>query len=211
MLLMPRSSLSTRQIDDFRERLVAAATRLFVRRGYDGVTLRAIAGELGCSPMTPYRYFRDKADIFAAVRTAAFEALAGSQQACCDEADEPLAVLAELGRAYLRFALEQPDAYRLMFELGQPNPEGFPALRAASERAISPLRTWMGHAVDAGVLAGDPDVLTHVFWSGVHGIASLHLAGKLSWGCDVDRLLEPVLQTLFRGNRPDAPGLGEPT
>jgi AcrR family transcriptional regulator len=202
---MPRASLSPEQIDDFRERLVTAASRLFARRGYDGVTLRAIAAELGCSPMTPYRYFRDKAEIFAAVRTAAFQGLAASQEACCDESQPPLAVLAALGRGYVRYALEQPDAYRLMFELGQTEPERFPELWAASQRSIAPLRTWIGRCVDAGQIAGDPDLLTHVFWSAVHGIASLHLAGKLAFGCSIEDLIGPVLQTLLRGNQPTSP------
>lgn len=199
---MPRAALSPEQIDDFRERLVAAATRLFARRGYDGVTLRAIASELGCSPMTPYRYFRDKAGIFAAVRTAAYASFADAQEAACSDPVGPVEVLAALGHAYVRFARDHADAYQLMFELGQPDPDGVPELRAAELRAISPLREWMGRAAGAGLVAGDPDVLTHVFWSGMHGIASLHLAGKLGFGLGIDDLLEPVLVTLLRGNRP---------
>jgi AcrR family transcriptional regulator len=198
---MTRAALSPEQIDDFRDCLVAAATRLFARRGYDGVTLRAIASELGCSPMTPYRYFRDKAAIFAAVRTAAYASFADAQEACCEEPAGPVQVLGDLGRAYVQFAVDHPDAYRLMFELGQPDPDGVPELRAAELRSITPLREWMGRAIDAGLVAGDPDVLTHLFWSGVHGIASLHLAGKLGFGCGIDDLLEPVLRTLFVGNR----------
>jgi len=199
---MPRAALSSEQIDDFRERLVSAATRLFAHRGYDGVTLRGIASELGCSPMTPYRYFQDKAAIFAAVRADAYARFADTQEACCTEQADPLEVLAALGRAYIEFALDDPDAYRLMFELGQPDPDGFPELRAAELRAISPLRDWMGRAAEAELLAGDPKVLTHVFWSGVHGIVSLHLAGKLVFGCGIDEILEPVLQSLLKGSRP---------
>ena len=199
---MPRAALSIEQLDDFRGRLVSAATRLFAQRGYDGFTLRAIASELGCSPMTPYRYFDDKAAIFAAVRTAAYVSFADAQEACCSESAGPLEGLAALGRAYIHFAVDNPDAYRLMFELGQPDPDGFPELRAAELRAISPLRKWMRRATEAEFIAGDPEVLTHLFWSGVHGIASLHLAGKLGFGCGIDDLLEPMLQTLFRGNRP---------
>lgn len=198
---MPRSALSPEQIDDFRQRLVSSATRLFAQRGYDGVTLRAIASELGCSPMTPYRYFRDKAAIFAAVRTAAYGSFADTQQACCDADLSPLEVLAALGRAYIRFAIDNSDAYRLMFELGQPDPDGFPELRAAELRSWTPLRDWMQRAVEAGLIEGDPDVLAHVFWSGVHGIASLQLAGKLVFGCGVEDVFEPVLRTLLMGNR----------
>lgn len=203
--MAPRATLSAEKIDAFRERLVEAAAHLFARRGYDGVTLRAIATELGCSPMTPYRYFRDKQEIFAAVRARAFERFADDQEQACRDGGEPLAVLGQLGRAYVRFALADPEAYRLMFELGQPLPDSYPELRAAQLRSISPLRQWIGRAVEAGRLEGDPAVLTHVFWSGAHGIASLQLAGKLALGCGIEDLIEPVLRTLSRGNRPEAP------
>ncbi|MDP6541055.1 MAG: helix-turn-helix domain-containing protein, partial [Planctomycetota bacterium] len=63
---MPRN-LSGEEVEAFRERLRAVAERQFAERGFDGVSLRSITDELGCSRMTPYRYFRDKADIFAAV------------------------------------------------------------------------------------------------------------------------------------------------
>jgi AcrR family transcriptional regulator len=200
---MPRTALSPQQIDDFRERLVAVATGLFARRGYEGVTLRAISAKLDCSPMTPYRYFRDKAEIFAAVRTAAYLDFGDAQDAAAAESDVPLEALAALGRAYIAFARDKPDAYRLMFELGQPDPDGFPELRSAEARSIAPLRRWMERAVTANAVCGDPDVLVHVFWSGVHGIASLHLAGKLVFGRAIDELLEHVLRTLFMGNRPE--------
>lgn len=201
---MPRAALSPEQISDFRERLVAAAARLFARRGFDGVTLRAIASELGCSAMTPYRYFEDKASIFAAVRTAAYAGFSEAQEACWDAAAPPRQVLGDLGRAYVRYALDHPDAYRLMFELSQPDPDRFPELRAAEQRAWRPLREAVGRAVERGAMSGDPDVLAHVFWCGVHGITSLHLAGKLGLGCSIDDVLAPLLQTLFRGNRGDA-------
>ena len=71
---VPRT-LSADEIQAFRADLCAAATRRFAEAGYGGVTLRGLAAELGVSPMTPYRYFRNKEDIFGAVRDAAFERL----------------------------------------------------------------------------------------------------------------------------------------
>ena len=68
---MPRA-LSEQEIQAFRADLCRVAERLFVEKGYDGVTMRALANELGCSPMTPYRYFENKEAILAAVRLDAF-------------------------------------------------------------------------------------------------------------------------------------------
>ena len=70
---MTRAALTQDEITSFRGEICEAATRLFAEHGYGGVTLRAISAEVGCSPMTPYRYFADKNAIFTAVRAAAFE------------------------------------------------------------------------------------------------------------------------------------------
>jgi hypothetical protein len=88
-----------------------------------------------------------------------------------------------------------------MFELGQPDPDGYPELRDAELRAWAPLRGGVGAAVAAGALAGDPDEIAHVFWGGVHGVVSLHLAGKLVFGRSLETVLEPMLRTLSEGNR----------
>jgi AcrR family transcriptional regulator len=60
--------LSQSDVSEFRERLCAAAERLFAERGANGVGMRQLAAELGVSPMTAYRYFKDKDEILATVR-----------------------------------------------------------------------------------------------------------------------------------------------
>src|SRR3954470_22584579 len=119
---MPRV-LSETDVADFRERLCEAAERLFAERGPDAVTMRQLAAELGVSPMTPYRYFEDKDDILAAVRTSGFtrfaEALEAARPAAAgtDAGQRAEAV----GEAYVRFAMEHPHSYKLMFDMNQPN------------------------------------------------------------------------------------------
>jgi AcrR family transcriptional regulator len=77
---MPRV-LSDTDVADFRDRLCEAAERLFAEKGPDAVTMRQLASELGVSPMTPYRYFKDKDDILAAVRTNGFTRFAEAMEA----------------------------------------------------------------------------------------------------------------------------------
>lgn len=204
---MGRQALSEAEIQDFRDRLVEVATGLFARDGYAGVTLRALAKQLGCSPMTPYRYFRDRDEIFAAVRSAAYREFAEDQEAAVQPGQSPIERLAALGRAYVDFAVRRPDQYRLQFSLTQPNPDGYPELRDAEQRAWLPLSNAVSDAVAAGSLVGDPQVLAHLLWSSTHGLVSLHLAGKLVLGPSLDDLLVPLLTALLRGTapRPDSP------
>ena len=70
---MARPTLRDEEVERFRQRLCDLALRRVAESGYEGVTLRGLARDLGCSYATPYRYFRDKEEIFAAVRALAYE------------------------------------------------------------------------------------------------------------------------------------------
>lgn len=204
---MPRAALSPTEIADFREQLCGVAERLFAEQGFPGVTLRALAAELGVSAMTPYRYFRDKDAIFAAVRAAGFRRFADAQEAAYAAESDPERRLRAMARSYVDFARREPHAYRIMFEM---NPltgvERYPELVAQQVRGWEPLLRGVTAAVDAGRLAGDPRHLAHVFWAAVHGIASLHLAGTYTLlDEDVDHIVDAMETTLFEGNRARGP------
>lgn len=199
---MPRVTLTDSEIATFRARVCDAATALFARHGFDAVTLRGIAEEVGCSPTTPYRYFADKEDIFHLVRAAAFARFADALDAALQGIAGPLPRLRRLLSAYVEFALHNPDAYRLMFELRQGGKDACPELAFQMERSFACCRREVEAAVDAGILAGDAETVAHLFWAGAHGITSLHLADHLIMGRTLDALLEPLQRTLILGNAP---------
>lgn len=190
---MGRAALTVEELDAFRERAVAAATRLFAEQGYRGVTLRSLARELGVSPMTPYRYFENKDELFAMVRTEAFRRFADAQRDAVAGVEGGEEALRMLGRAYVSFALDEPDAYHIMFELLQAPAGTYPDLEAEQARSFSYLHAAVEAAVDAGILRGDPLRRAHYLWAQIHGLVSLHLAGKLVMGCS----LEELVSTLF--------------
>ena len=198
---MPRQGLSPAEISRFRDRAVRAAFHLFATNGYAAVTMRNVAAAVGCSAMTPYRYFENKEEIFALVRAEAFRRFSAAQEEAVAGILDPVERLVASGASYVRFALADPDAYRLMFELDPGPAFDHPVLVEEGARAWSVMRGAVGRAVDAGLLTGNPDVLAHLFWGMVHGLVSLHLSGKLMLGCEIDTLLAPAFQTLFTGNR----------
>src|SRR5215510_8918815 len=116
---MPRY-LTDKDIADFRSELCKVATERFARFGYEGVTMRQLAEALGCSPKTPYRYFKDKADILATVRAAAFGRFADALEAAAASSTDPVERSREVGKAYVAFALANPSAYRIMFDINGP-------------------------------------------------------------------------------------------
>jgi AcrR family transcriptional regulator len=200
---MPRI-LSDTDVADFRERLCEAAEKLFAERGEDAVTMRQLAQELGVSPMTPYRYFRDKEDILAAVRTNGFtrfaEALETAQAATSGGAR---AKGAAVGEAYLDFAFEHPHTYKLMFDLNQPMERDYPELRTAGVRARATMSAYVKLLVAEGVLQGDAEQIGLMFWAATHGAVVLELAGKLPAGA-ARELHHALTSTLAKGLRPGA-------
>ena len=196
---MPRAALTSEAISAFREELCDVATRRFAALGHAGVTLRGLAQELGVSPMTPYRYFRDKDEIFEAVRIAGYARFAASQGEAFAATAEPGDRLRRMGQAYIDFARNEPDAYRIMFEMVQPGDEQRPELAREQESAWTPLLRAVEEAIAAGLMRGEAMTQAHVFWAGLHGLVSLQLAGTLHHGMTLEALVEPMLETLFRG------------
>lgn len=189
---VPRAALTADQIAWFRARAVVAAARLFAEQGYDAVGMRAVADALGVSAMTPYRYFANKDELFAAVRADAFRRFADAQQVAYEAHVEPRPRLLALGRAYVAFALAEPDAYRVMFELAQAPAGTYPDLDAQSRRAFS----YLLRATEA-VVPRDALSAAHLAWAQVHGLVTLHLAGKLQMGRSLDALLAAAFEERF--------------
>ncbi len=199
---MPRTALSETDVAEFRGRLTEVAMRLFAEQGYEGVTLRALAAELGVSPMTPYRYFADKDEIIQSVRQLAYDRMADAGEAAVRGIADPAERLLAMGRGMVAFALAEPHAYRHMFELNQPDAAPrIGSVNPAGRGWASIMETVRG-AVDAGVLAGDPLTLAHLMWASVHGLITLHLAHKLVIGRTIEDLLEPLLEGLLRAHAP---------
>jgi AcrR family transcriptional regulator len=172
---MPKT-LSPDDIQQFREAMRRVAENAFATRGAEGVTMRELARELGCSAMTPYRYFRDKDEILAMVRAAAFNRFAVRLEAAAKTATETdHSVVSE---AYVAFALDEPHAYRLMFDLAQ-QASDYPELATASQRAWRMLGTHFERLVEAGILEGDPQLIGYAYWASLHGFTMLALANQL--------------------------------
>jgi AcrR family transcriptional regulator len=194
--------LTNTDLADFREKLIAAATKLFADKGCEGFTMRELASELGVSAMTPYRYFRDKDEILAAVRAAAFDRFAEALEKAFETASDALLRSNAVGEAYVRFAFREPASYRLMFDMAQPGEANYPDLVRAANRARHTMTAHVRPMVEQGLLEGDPVLIGHVFWAVLHGAIVLQLAGKLTSECDFDTIMHGAFRALTEGFKP---------
>jgi AcrR family transcriptional regulator len=190
-------NLSDQDIVDFRDRLCDVAERQFALHGAESVTIRQLAAALGVSPMTPYRYFRDKDAILAAVRARGFDRHAEAlERANKENAGDPGARAVAILDAYVDFAMQNPEAYKLMFDINQPTEADYPDLVRAGARSRATMTLHLRDQVGADGLHGDPERIGHLFWAAIHGPLMLHFSGMLSPDQDARSLINALVAAL---------------
>ncbi len=185
---MKSATRRKQQQDELRAKILDAARELFVAQGVEAVTMRKVADKIGYTATTLYNHFEDKDTLLRALCDADFGALHESFRKIGEIAD-PIERLRKLGQAYIEFALRFPSHYQLMFMTPRtPRDEDCPyeiERGNPDEDAYAFVRATVVEALEAGIFREeyhDPDLISQVVWSGVHGVAALHLImGNDSW------------------------------
>ena len=190
---------------DLRRAILDAAHELVRRDGAPRVSLRAIARRAGVSPAAPYHHFTDRDAILAAVAASAFDSLSQAmlEGAAQTRADDPLQNLQRAGIAYVRFAVENPELYRLMFSGLLNDRSVYPDLHRAAEAAFDVLQGLL-EKTQPGSSGGVPRSAALTTWSTVHGLAMLLIDGLLeaeTKSLGVEEIARGVTGVLGRGLR----------
>ncbi len=180
--------VSTYHHGDLRPALLRAAARLLEKEGPAALSLRDLARRAGVSHNAPYRHFPDREALLAALAADGFrrlgEALAGASRQ-------------EMGEAYVRFALEHPQLFRLMFGGHLP----FSRHGALERAAASPYQALVA-AFRAQTSIGDPERAAAAAWSLVHGLSHLLLDGQFaSQAADRAAFVRDVLRSVRFASR----------
>ena len=170
-----------RERQELRSRIMDAARRLFAEEGYEAVSMRRIAEAIEYSPTAIYLHFADKQALFNEICAEDFGRLA-TVFGKLGTVSDPVQRIREIGRTYVRFALEYPNHYRLMF-MTPSAPDEVPPEQMAKrgnpdEDAYAFLRTTVREGIESGRFRPeltDADLLTQSLWASVHGVASLQI------------------------------------
>jgi AcrR family transcriptional regulator len=157
---------------DLRAALVRAAIELLEESGETELSLRAVARRAGVSPAAPYRHYADREALVSAIAAVGYRELAERLAAAHPSPSTP-EQLASVATAYVQFALERPALFRIMF--------GEPCDRDNDERvaATAAVSQYVRVIVERTFPQADAEALATAVWALVHGLAFLHLDGKL--------------------------------
>ena len=197
------------QHGDLRHALVQAGLKMLAEGGVDGLSLRGAAELAGVSHAAPYRHFRDKDQLVAAVAEEGFRLLTRHMREEIDRrGGDVLTRLRAAAEGYVAFAAAHPATFRTIFGGAvcgedEERPQG---LKEAGDEAYGVLRGLIVEGTERGKLrAEDPDQLALGAWSMVHGLGMLIIEGQVP-GARADialrrALTETVVRLLETGIR----------
>jgi AcrR family transcriptional regulator len=175
---------------DLKAAILGQAAILVAERGADAISLRELAREAGVSHAAPAHHFTDRRGLFTALATEGFRLLA-------DALTDARPRFVDAARAYVRFALEHPGHYAVMWDRSLYDATN-PALVVAELAAGDELRRGGGTLADAKAKAA-PDDAALAAWALVHGFSLLWLNGAVDTGADPIALTERLALILFDG------------
>jgi len=165
---------------NLRAALIKATLRAIAEDGPEGFTLRDVARRAGVSPAAPYRHFRDKDELLAAVAGECAERIGAMiEQAVTAEPGNALAKFRASGIAYVRFVVAHPEHFRAL------NVPGIAARMPEQQRGAwdawsSAQRVSLAAAQEDGVIANIPlEELCLAANALVHGLGHMIVEGKL--------------------------------
>jgi AcrR family transcriptional regulator len=192
-----------RQKKFLRQEILDAASELFVKEGYEQVSMRRIADKIEYSPTTIYLYFKDKSELLEQVCHEAFSRLSVLLQRILDQSADPVERLRKGLLAYVYFGLEHPHQYRAAFMM--PKPEDFNKLKyirpdSPGMQAFDFLRRSVQDGKASGKLhITDVELASQTLWCGVHGVTSLFITHLTFPWKGREQVIHSVVDTLIAG------------
>jgi AcrR family transcriptional regulator len=204
------SSGRERRRDRMRGAILAEALAILREVGVEGIGPREVARRLDYSPAALYRYFDSREEIVAALAQESMALLRERLQAAAAgdraavAADRGVDPLIAVGEAYLAFAAQEPERFRLLFSELPSRRRSLVEL-PASDSPYQVVLDVVSGAIAEGRIAREFDVESAAFvlWSLVHGMAVLRSTHLRGFDADFDSLQRLALERLIASWAPD--------
>lgn len=168
-----------REKEELKELILRAAKDIFFEKGYAQTSIRNIADRIEYSPGTIYLHYKDKDSIFHALQQEGFKLLR-QQFGVLQVVADPFERLKSMGRLYLKFAMENPEYYDLMFVIRAPmNVLEEEACWDEGQSSFNVLVSVVHECIAQGHFKGhDAEEMAYVIWSTMHGMATISIRGR---------------------------------
>jgi AcrR family transcriptional regulator len=191
-----------RERRELRQKILTSARNLFLEKGYEGFSLRQVAEEIGYSATTIYMHFDDKDDLLVNIIDQAYEKFTERMQHVFEQTQDPLERIYNLGKSYIDFGINNPEAYQLIF-MQRPDLLLKWMVSGGKQRknSLLILRESVKEAVEAGVIRYEnSEEISDALWAAVHGAVSLNITMPAMFGAsNLEKSLSTTLEIIREG------------
>ena len=164
--------------DDVRSSILEASIALMNEGGLGSLSMREVARRAGVSHQAPYHYFADREAILAELAGDGFDRLYDYMVSAIGLARDKAGKNRAMGEAYIRFALNNPEVFRLMFRCEMVDVANYPEAKEKADKCFQLVADTLGAVITADKTSADLAPVIAA-WSTAHGLATLMLEGKL--------------------------------
>ncbi|HSM09167.1 MAG TPA: TetR/AcrR family transcriptional regulator [Gemmatimonadota bacterium] len=184
------------ELGDTEAAIYEATRDILAEGGLEALSMRALAARVGTTPTAIYHYFQNKDELVQRVVVRGFREFESRLRGAID--DHPVGSLdrlAAIGEAYLKFAIEHEQYFKITFGIQAGCPRELDDMPARGGYDL--LKQSVVDAMEAGTIRqGDPDMVALYLWSIVHGLVTIFMA------CECESLLEDTAIRVPEGAAP---------
>ncbi|MFT5660515.1 MAG: AcrR family transcriptional regulator [Sulfurimonas sp.] len=199
---MNKSKESTYHHGNLKDELINEALVMVKENGVESITLRELTKKLGASRSAIYRHYSSKDELITAVIHAGFEKLDASIVPALTSNDSVINRFKAMGQAYLGFALQNPNIYRMIFGhvVAQQREESCDLKDEESTKDFHRLVSLLVEGQEKKVFKVQDPILQAIYiWSNMHGLANLYIDGHMHIQNNLDELYELSFDNIING------------
>ena len=166
---------------DLKNALIKAGVDILAKDGVSGLSLRKVALKAGVSHAAPYAHFADKQALIAAISTEGFRQLYERMSVVAEEyKSRPEKQLIEVAWAYVQFAMDDPDRFKVMFSGVLEKEKEYTEFVAESQRNFQLVKMIVeANQVSGRLRSGDSELAALSAWGIIHGFVMLLMEGQI--------------------------------
>ena len=167
---------------DLKNALIKAGADILSKEGVSALSLRKVAQKAGVSHAAPYAHFADKQALIAAISTEGYKQLYEQIAQVAEQyRSDPLRRFIEASWAYVQFALDEPDQFKVTLSGMIEKEQDYPAFVETARQTFNLVVDIVTQCQQAGILRqGAADLTAVSAWALIHGFVTLLLEHQIS-------------------------------